>query len=268
MTASDGFDLLVPPQWLAGHLGDPDLFVLDASWYLPAMNRDGHGEFLAAHIPGAAFFDIDAVSDQTSALPHMLPSPENFARDIGALGVGDGCRVVVYDGAGLFSAPRVWWMLRIFGLREVAILDGGFPAWKTGGYPTEAGAVHKAPRHFTPRFDTSAVVRLEDVRGVLLASTHKVLDARPSERFLGRAPEPRPRQRTYARQPQPAVVRSDCKWAAEIARGTAGPFRVSRRRWFETRHHKLRFGSLCGHHYPGHGTSRPSNRPALRRLLD
>ena len=191
MSAKDGFGLLVSTDWLAAHLNDPGLVVLDASWYLPAMNRDGHAEYLAAHIPGAGFFDIDAISDHSPPLPHMLPGPQAFAEAVGALGVGDGQRVVVYDGAGLFSAPRVWWMLRIFGLAEVAILDGGLAAWKAEGKPTDSGEVRAVTRTFTPRFDASRLAGLEDVRAALAAGTHQVLDARSADRFHGRAPEPR-----------------------------------------------------------------------------
>ena len=191
MSAKDGFGLLVSTDWLAAHLNDPGLVVLDASWYLPAMNRDGHAEYLAAHIPGAGFFDIDAISDHSTPLPHMLPGPQAFAEAVGALGVGDGQRVVVYDGAGLFSAPRVWWMLRIFGLAEVAILDGGLAAWKAEGKPTDSGEVRAVTRTFTPRFDASRLAGLEDVRAALAAGTHQVLDARSADRFHGRAPEPR-----------------------------------------------------------------------------
>ena len=191
MNASNGFGLLVSVDWLADHLRDPDLVVLDASWYLPAMQRDGRAEFLATHIPGAAFFDIDENSDHTTSLPHMLPTPEAFAAAVGALGVGNGQRVVVYDGAGLFSAPRVWWMLRIFGLRDVAILDGGLPAWTAAGEPTEQGPAHPVARTFTPKLDASRVAGLEEVRAALLAGSHQVLDARSASRFYGREPEPR-----------------------------------------------------------------------------
>ena len=192
MSSEDGFGLLVSTDWLAAHLGAPDLMVLDASWHMPAAAREGRREFLAGHIPGAAFFDLDAVSDQTSPLPHMLPSPEGFASAMSALGVGDDKRVVVYDAAGLFSAPRLWWMLRVFGHDKVAILDGGLPKWIAEGRPLEKGEAHPRASQFTPLFNAQAVADLAQVRDALDSKSAQVLDARSADRFFGRAPEPRP----------------------------------------------------------------------------
>jgi thiosulfate/3-mercaptopyruvate sulfurtransferase len=192
MNSGDGFGLLVSTDWLLAHLADPDLVVIDASWHMPATGRDGRREFLAGHIPGAAFFDLDAVSDQTSPLPHMLPSPEDFASAMGALGVRNDMRVVVYDGAGLFSAPRLWWMLRIFGHDRIAILDGGLPKWVAEGRPLDTGEASPTARTFVPSFDPAAVADVEQVRAALAANTAQVLDARSADRFFGRAPEPRP----------------------------------------------------------------------------
>ena len=191
MTSQDGFDLLVSTGWLAAHLADPDLVVIDASWHMPATKREGRREFLGGHIPGAAFFDLDAVSDQTSPLPHMLPSPEDFASAMGALGVGNDMRVVVYDAAGLFSAPRLWWMLRIFGHDKVAILDGGLPKWTAEGRPLDAGEAHPTARSFVPHFNADAVAGVAEVRQALDTGSDQVLDARSADRFFGRTPEPR-----------------------------------------------------------------------------
>ena len=192
MTSQDGFGLLVSTGWLAAHLSDPGVVVIDASWHMPAANRDGRREFLAGHIPGAAFFDLDAVSDHRNPLPHMLPSPEDFASAMGALGVSNDLKVVVYDAAGLFSAPRLWWMLRIFGHEHVAILDGGMPKWTAEGRPLDTGEAHPVARVFTPRFNAAAVADLAQVRQALDSGSDQVLDARAAPRFLGRAPEPRP----------------------------------------------------------------------------
>ena len=192
MSSEDGFGLLVSTDWLAAHLGELDLVVLDASWHMPATAREGRREFLAGHIPGAAFFDLDAVSDQTSPLPHMLPSPADFASAMSALGVGDDKRVVVYDAAGLFSGPRLWWMLRVFGHDKVAILDGGLPKWIAEGRPLEKGEAHPRASQFTPRFNAQAVADLAQVRDALDSKSAQVLDARSADRFFGRAPEPRP----------------------------------------------------------------------------
>ena len=150
---------LVSTQWLQDHLEAPDIVVVDGSYYLPAMKRDARAEYLAGHIPEAVFFDIDAISDHASDLPHMLPSPEAFSSAMRAMGIGDGLSIVVYDGAGLFSAPRVWWTLRTFGIREVHILDGGMPKWKAEGRPIDFGEVKRTPRHFTARFNHGAVAR-------------------------------------------------------------------------------------------------------------
>ncbi len=186
-------DPLVSTEWLAERLGAPDIVVVDGSWYLPAMNRDPEAEFLAGHIPGAVRFDIDAVKDHDSPLPHMLPSAEAFASAMRTLGIGDGMKIVVYDGAGLFSAPRVWWTFRVFGARDVAVLDGGFPKWKAEGRPVEEGPPRpRARRHFTARLDHSAVADLADVRRALETGAAQVVDMRPAERFRGEAPEPRP----------------------------------------------------------------------------
>ena len=182
----------VSTAWLAERVDAPDLVVVDGSWYLPTMNRDAQAEYLAGHIPGAVRFDIDAIRDQTSPLPHMLPSPEAFASAMRALGIGDGITIVVYDGAGLFSAPRVWWTFRTFGARDVSILEGGFPAWVAEGRPVEAGEGRsRGRRHFTARLDHSAVADLSDVRRALEAGSAQVVDARPADRFRGEAPEPR-----------------------------------------------------------------------------
>jgi len=191
MTSQDGFGLLVSTGWLAAHLADPDLVVIDASWHMPATKRDGRREFLAGHIPGAVFFDLDAVSDHTSPLPHMLPSPQDFASAMGVLGVSNDMRVVVYDGAGLFSAPRLWWMLRIFGHEHVAILDGGLPKWTAESHPLDAGEAHPTARSFVPHFNAAAVANVEQVRQALDNGSDQVLDARSADRFFARAPEPR-----------------------------------------------------------------------------
>ena len=183
---------LVSTQWLAERLDTPDLVVIDASWYLPAQNRDGKGEYLAGHIPGAIFFDIDAISDHSTDLPHMLPAPVTFASAMGALGVNEGMTAVVYDGAGLFSAARVWWMLRIFGISNAHVLDGGLPKWRNDGHSLEPGAVTRKPTVFKATFDGSAVASLDDVREALDTGAQKLLDARASPRFKGEAPEPRP----------------------------------------------------------------------------
>jgi thiosulfate/3-mercaptopyruvate sulfurtransferase len=182
----------VSTAWLAERLEAPDIVVVDGSYYLSTMNRDAEAEYLAGHIPGAIRFDIDTVKDTSSPLPHMLPRPDAFARQVGAMGIGDGQKIVVYDGAGLFAAPRVWWTFRAFGARDVAILEGGFPAWTAEGRPVEEGPARpRRPRTFTARFDAGQVASLDDVQRALATGSAQVVDARPGNRFRGEAPEPR-----------------------------------------------------------------------------
>ena len=183
---------LVSTAWLAERIGQPDLRIIDASWYLPAMNRDGRREFEQDHIPGAVFFDLDEISDPSSDLPHMLPDPAGFGSAVAALGIDDSDEIIVYDGAGLFSAPRVWWMLRIFGARHVHVLDGGLPKWKAEGRPLEQGATSRAKSHFAATFDETAVAAMADVAQALDDRSTQVLDMRAAGRFAGEAPEPRP----------------------------------------------------------------------------
>jgi thiosulfate/3-mercaptopyruvate sulfurtransferase len=183
--------LLVSPEWLKERLGTPGVKVVDGSWYLPAQNRDAKAEFRAAHIPGAVFFDIDAVADRSTDLPHMLPSPAEFAEAAGALGLTDTDTIVVYDGAGLFSAPRVWWTLRILGAQDVRVLDGGLPAWKRADYPLETDEPQPTRATFVPAFSEEMVRDFDQVMGHLAASDATVLDARSAARFRGEAPEPR-----------------------------------------------------------------------------
>ncbi|HEX3180222.1 MAG TPA: 3-mercaptopyruvate sulfurtransferase [Beijerinckiaceae bacterium] len=181
----------VTTDWLAENLTSPDLVVIDGSWYLPDEKRDPHAEYLAGHLPGAVFFDIDAIADHSTALPHMLPDPVAFSSAMRKLGIGDGMRAVVYDGAGLFSAPRVWWTLRAFGMREVAVLEGGLPQWRAEGRPLEEGPVQRQLRHFTARLDHGAVASQSDVERQLNAGV-QLVDARSAARFAGEEPEPRP----------------------------------------------------------------------------
>ena len=181
----------VSTDWLAERLGQPGLAIVDGSWYLPTTGRVGAREFLAGHIPGAVFFDIDAIAERTSGLPHMLPDPVAFASAMRQLGLGDGMQMVVYDGAGLFSAARVWWTLRTFGATDVRILAGGLPKWKAEGRPLEEGQSNIRPRHFTARFDHGAVVDAELIQRAMARGV-QLVDARPADRFRGEAAEPRP----------------------------------------------------------------------------
>jgi thiosulfate/3-mercaptopyruvate sulfurtransferase len=187
---------LVSTEWLADHLGAPGLAIVDASWYLPTEQRDPAAEFRATHIPGAVFFDIDEISDKSSGLPHMLPSPVAFSSAMRNLGIGDGMKIVVYDGSGLFSAARVWWTFRAFGVSEVAILDGGLPKWLAEGRQVEEGEPIRQPRHFTARLNHGLVASVEDVRDALAKGPAKggaqIVDARSAPRFTGDELEPRP----------------------------------------------------------------------------
>jgi len=183
---------LVTTDWLSQHLDDPNVVVVDGSFYLPALKRNAEAEFLAGHIPGAARFDIDAIADHSTALPHMLPSAADFAAGAGKLGIGDGMTIVVYDGAGLGGSPRVWWTFRVFGAQQVFILDGGFPKWKQEGRAIEQGAANRPAKTFTAKFNRAMVASVDDVKKVVLDKSAQVVDARPADRFRGEAPEPRP----------------------------------------------------------------------------
>jgi thiosulfate/3-mercaptopyruvate sulfurtransferase len=178
-------------EWLAGELGKPEVAVVDGSYYLPTQNRDARAEYTAAHIPGAVFFDINAIADHSTELPHMLPGPDQFGAAAGDLGISEKDTIVVYDGSGLYSAPRVWWTFRIFGARNVYILDGGLPAWKVEGRPTEAGTAKRPKKTFNAEMDTGAVAMLSDVQRALNDESAQVVDARSAGRFAGREPEPR-----------------------------------------------------------------------------
>jgi len=183
-------DLLVSPDWLKARLGDPTVRVVDGSWYLPAQNRDAKAEYRAGHIPGAVFFDIDAIADTSSDLPHMLPDEAAFAAAAGALGISDTDTIVVYDGMGFFSAPRVWWTFRTYGAKDVSVLDGGLAAWDKAGYPKEAGTVTPKPARFATSFSPRQVRDFEGV-SLALARGETVVDARSAARFRGEEPEPR-----------------------------------------------------------------------------
>ncbi len=179
-------------QWLADNLGKPGVVVVDASYYLPNQKRDAHAEYLKSHIPGAVYFDMEAVADHSTELPHMLPGPDQFGEQMGALGISEKDTIVVYDAVGLYSAPRVWWSFLIFGAKNAFILDGGFPAWKAEGRPVEAGDVKREPRTFNAEMDTGAVAMHSDVQMALNDASAQVVDARSAGRFAGKEPEPRP----------------------------------------------------------------------------
>ena len=185
-------DPLVSTQWLEEHLNAPDVRILDASWHLPTAGRDAYAEYKQTHIPGAVFFDIDDICDEASPLPHMLPHPVKFSSRMRKLGLGDGSRFVVYDTEGLFSAARVWWMLRAMGHEDVVVLDGGLPKWVAEGRKTDDLPLPPRERHFTVRYHSALVRDQAAVAEALKTGKEQVVDARPPARFRGEAPEPRP----------------------------------------------------------------------------
>ena len=183
---------LVSTEWLEGELGARDLRVFDATLFLPGSGRDARAEYQAEHVPGAVFLDLEEVSDPASPLPHMVPSEPHMARRMRALGLGDGERVVVYDNSPLHSAARAWWMLRLFGVRDVAILDGGLAKWKAEGRPLESGEVAVRAGHFTPLLDREPVADKAFVSSLLGDGGWQIVDARGHGRFTGEEAEPRP----------------------------------------------------------------------------
>lgn len=189
MTDYTNPEALVDIAWLARHLDDPSVRILDCSWHLPPTGRDGKAEYGDSHIPGAGYFDIDAVSNPASGLPHMLPTADAFAAAVGALGIGNDDHVIVYDADGLFSAPRVWWMFRVFGHNRISLLTGGFTAWRAADQPVTTTSPQVAPRPFQARYHATMVRGLEDVQANLESGAEQVLDARAATRFAGTEPE-------------------------------------------------------------------------------
>ncbi len=180
---------LISTAELAARIGEPALRIIDASWHLDG--RDGHTEFQQARIPGAVFFDLEAVSDHTTDLPHMLPTAAAFAEAAGALGIAETDTVVVYDTLGLVSAARIWWMFKTMGAARVRVLDGGLPKWRAEGRPVDTGPAPSPTRaHFEARFDPAGVAAREDIASAP-ARGEQILDARSAGRFAGTAPEPR-----------------------------------------------------------------------------
>lgn len=186
---------LVSTDWLQTNLNQPDLRIVDATYYLPMQNKNARAEYDARHIPGAVFFDIDDIADKDSTLPHMLPVPEKFASRVRRLGIGDGNRIVVYDGTGMMSAARVWWMFRIFGAKEVAVLDGGLPKWLSEGRPVDDSQPSPRERHFSARLDNTQVRSKAQMRANIASQREQPLDARASGRFNATEPEVWPGRR-------------------------------------------------------------------------
>ncbi|MCP8895460.1 3-mercaptopyruvate sulfurtransferase [Shinella daejeonensis] len=189
--ASEKSSFVVDADWLQKQLGAPSFRVVDASWYLPAHNRNGAAEYASGHIPGAVFFDQDAIADHSSGLPHTVPSPEFFATEIGKLGISASDTIVVHDGPGFFSAPRVWWLFRLMGAQNVFVLDGGLDGWKKDGRPLETDLPEPAPAVFHTDFNSLALTSFEEMRGIVSTGAKQVADARGAGRFSGEEPEPR-----------------------------------------------------------------------------
>ncbi|MGX0876627.1 thiosulfate/3-mercaptopyruvate sulfurtransferase [Roseovarius sp. MBR-154] len=189
--ATDDPKTLVSTDWLAAHMKDPDLRILDGTMFMAAEGRDGRAEYEAAHIPGARFFDIDEISDARSELPHMAPPVEKFMSKLRAMGVGDGHQVVVYDAKGLFSAARVWWLFRLMGQDNIAVLDGGFPKWQAEGRAIEDMPPVIRDRHMTVRRQNHMVKDVTQVSAAAKLGDYEILDARSAARYRGEAPEPR-----------------------------------------------------------------------------
>lgn len=183
---------LVSTDWLAKHSQDPDLRILDASWYLPGENRNPFAEYSRSHIPGARFFDIDEIADKDSQLPHMVPSQELFATRVRKMGIDNGHQIVVYDTAGIFSSPRVWWLFKLMGHKDIAVLDGGFPKWLEEGREVEDVPPQINERHYYSRKQAQLVKSRAEVQKASSEGSSQILDARPKARFMGMLPEPRP----------------------------------------------------------------------------
>ena len=181
----------VTPDWVEKQLGAPEFRIVDASWYLPAHGRNGALEYSEGHIPGAIFFDQDAIADHSTGLPHTIPSPEAFAEAVGKLGISDTDTIVVYDGPGFVTAPRVWWLFRTMGADKVYVMDGGIDGWKREGRPLERDLPEPAPATFRPRFAAERVTFIEGMRGIVAEGKVQIADARSPGRFDGSDPEPR-----------------------------------------------------------------------------
>ena len=187
----DDFKNIVSTDWLEQHLEAPDIRIIDSSWYFPQEKRNAEQEFLECHIPGASFFDIDKIKDNDSDLPHMLPPSAMFNSTVRKLGIGDGHKVVIYDGLGMRSAARLWWMFKVFGYSDVVVLDGGFPKWVKENRSTTADLTEKEIRHLTIYEDKSIVADRDDVLRATKLNHCSIIDARSEGRFMGTAPEPR-----------------------------------------------------------------------------
>ena len=244
MTASSSLPSkqFVSTAWLAEHLDDPNVAIVDGSFYLAALKRDATAEYLAAHIPGAVQFDIDAIADHSTNLPHMLPSADVFAAAVGKLGIHDGMTIVVYDGAGLGGAPRVWWTFRVFGAENVLVLDGGLPKWKAEGRATESGARRQ------------------------VGADRRCAPGGPFSWRSARA-APRPEGRPHAGRVQRADDHRGAEWPARIGRGARCRLRGRQGRYRKARDHKLRFGRDRRHSLDGARRARQGAEGALRRLL-
>src|SRR5215472_6349917 len=185
-------DPLVSTDWLAAHLDDPKVKIIDASFKMPGITPLPKDDYLAAHIPGAVFFDVDSVSDHSNPLPHMFPSAEQFGSDVGALGIGNGDTVVIYDAGGWVAGPRAWWMFVSYGHENVRVLDGGLKKWRAEGRAIESGEARPAPASFRATFDERRVRSIRQMIANVASKAEQVVDARAAERFEGRAVEPRP----------------------------------------------------------------------------
>ena len=182
---------VVSSEWLQAELGSPDLKIVDASFYLPAQGRDADAEYLGGHIPGAVRFDHDKIADHSTGLPHMVPSPEVFAEAVGKMGISENDRIVVYDGPGIFSAPRAWWMFRIMGASQVFVLDGGIDGWKAEGLPLETDIPSPSPAKFDADLRVDKVINYHTMLSIVSEGSRQIADARSTGRFMGTEPEPR-----------------------------------------------------------------------------
>ncbi len=190
MTA-DKSRFVVEPDWVEKQLGAPEFKIVDAAWYLPAQNRNGAEEYAAGHIPGAVFFDQDVIADQSTGLPHSVPSPEFFAAEVGKLGISETDTIVVYDGPGIFTAPRVWWLFRLMGAEKVYVMNGGLDGWKRDGRPLETDLPEPAPATFIPNFDASKITTFDAMKDIVASGSKQIADARGAGRFTAEEPEPR-----------------------------------------------------------------------------